>query len=88
MDIERLTLEIECTFRDYPIDQIPARIEWLEEYTNRLAKHLNDYIARQAAGKKMQRHQMVGIRQYPARIKEERLFIRALKEAYAYRVDA
>lgn len=88
MNIERLTLEIEYTFRDYTIDQIPARIKWLEEYTNGLAEQLNSFLARKVAGKKLQHHQIVGIRQYPTRIDETRLIIRALKEAYVYRVDA
>lgn len=85
MDIERLTLEIECTFRDYPIDQIPARIAELEGIRKGETKRLDSYIERMKAGKKLQRHHMIAFRHAPAFIEELTLIIRALREGYAHR---
>jgi hypothetical protein len=85
LHIETLTREIECTFRDYAIEQIPARIEWLESYVAGKIKNLSQYKARLESGKKMQRHQLIAIKQYPFSIAETQLVIRAIKEAYAHR---
>ncbi len=86
MHIERLTAEIEATFKETPLEQIPARIKWLESYVADREKYLSVYKARLESGKKMQRHQMVAIRQFPKCIAETSLVIRALKEGYEYRI--
>jgi len=85
MHIEDLTREVECTFRDYAIDRIPARIAQLEDILKGETKRLNSYIERMKAGKKMQRHHMVALRRSPDFIQELTLIIRALREGYAHR---
>lgn len=85
MNIADLTREVECTFNQYSIKQVPIRIEWLESYVAEKIKNLAKYRERLESGKKMQRHQLVALQQYPQQIKDTQLIIRALKEAYAHR---
>jgi hypothetical protein len=86
MHIEDLIAEIEITFRDIPLEYIPARIAQLEEYRDQTANRLTRFRGKLAAGKKLDRFHMVCLRQDPRRIRQLSLIIRALKEGYAYRI--
>lgn len=85
MHIEDLIAEIEITFREIPLEYIPARIAELEGYRDSSAKRLTRYRERLAAGKKLDRHHLRYLRLEPSFIRRMNLIIRALKEGYAYR---
>jgi|688.fasta_scaffold629818_1 hypothetical protein len=85
MHIEDLTAEIECTFREIPLEYIPARIAELEGFRNCYAKQITRYRERLAAGKKIARHELRCLRLNPLSIRRLNLIIRALREGYAYR---
>jgi hypothetical protein len=85
MHIEDLTAEIECSFREIPLEYIPARIAELEGFRDCSAKRLTRTRERLAAGKKIPRHQLRYLRQEPSFIRRMNLIIRALREGYAYR---
>lgn len=88
MNIEELTQEIEATFEIYTLDQIPFRIAELQDLLDRDIWRAENLRNRALSGKKLRKDQASTLRQSCASQRRLRLIIRALKESYAYRVDA
>lgn len=88
MNIEELTQEIEYTFKLYTLDQIPARIDELQNLLDRNNWLVENLKNRALSGKKLRKDQYRMIRQSYRSIKRLSLIIRALKESYAYRTEA